>query len=116
MLCLPAVVASDIIRAEGADQLSRTLMDLGLSLQVLWEPAAPRLDQRLLCLRLVPVAHREESRIPASLELGRDFGIGHRVPLRTFAERSPADVLAAEALGPIDPADGGGCGIACGLH
>jgi hypothetical protein len=64
-----SVVGSDIIGAEGDDKFGRILMDRCLSLQVLWKPAAPRLKQRFVLLRFMPVARGPESGIPASLEL-----------------------------------------------
>jgi hypothetical protein len=63
-----AALGSDIIRAEGNDKFGGLPVDLSLSLQVLWKPAAPRLNQRLVCLRLMPVSCGTESGIPASLE------------------------------------------------
>ena len=55
-------------------QFGGPLMDLGFPLEILWEPATPRLDQRLLCLRLMPKAHGHESGIPPPLEFWGDFG------------------------------------------
>ena len=71
---------SNVVWAQDGDHLGRPLMDLGFAFEILWEPAAPRLDQRLLRLRLMPKARGHESSIPPPLEFGGDLGerIGHR--------------------------------------
>jgi hypothetical protein len=70
---------SNVIWAQGGDHLGRPPMDLGFPFEILWEPAAPRLDQCLLRLRLMPKARSHESSIPSSLEFWADLGarIGH---------------------------------------
>src|ERR1700732_1129453 len=73
-------VRSNVVWAQRGDHLGRPLMDFGFPLEVLREPVAPRLYQRLLRLGLMPRAHGHESSIPPPLELWRDLGdrIGHR--------------------------------------
>jgi hypothetical protein len=71
---------SNVVWAQGGDHLGGSLMDLGFALEILWEPATPRLYQRLFRLRLMPKARGHESSIPPSLEFWGDLGdrIGHR--------------------------------------
>src|SRR5690348_3583127 len=61
---------SDVVWAECHHHVSCVSMNLCLSFQGLWEPAAPRLDDGLLSLCLMPGAGGFESCIPAALEFG----------------------------------------------
>src|SRR5580658_6470871 len=71
-----------VIRAQSADQFHRPLTHLGLAFQVLRKPAASRLNHCFLCLRLMPLAHRQDGRIPAALELRSDHRLAHgRAPV-----------------------------------
>jgi hypothetical protein len=52
-------------------------MDLGLSLKVLGEPTAPRLNHRFAGLGLMPSASGPESSIPTSLKLCGNVAVHH---------------------------------------
>ena len=71
---------SNVVWAQGGDHLGGPPMDFGFPLEILWEPATPRLDQRLLRLGLMPSARSRKSSIPPLLELWGDLcdRIGHR--------------------------------------
>src|SRR4051794_28585577 len=71
---------SDIIGAQGHDHFGGPLVDLCLSFEVLREPAAPCLDQRLLGLGFMPSTCRSGSSIPSLLERWGvlDGSLGHR--------------------------------------
>jgi hypothetical protein len=51
-------------------------MNLRLPFQRLREPASPRLDERLLGLRLVPSTSGTQCGVPAKLKIVRGFGYG----------------------------------------
>ena len=68
---------SDIGRVQGDDQFGGSPMNLGLALQVLWKSASSRLDHRLRCLRLVPLAHGQDGCILAPPEFRGDLAVRH---------------------------------------
>jgi hypothetical protein len=77
--CRNDSVWSYVVRAQGLDRRSGSLMDLSFSLEVLRKSAAPRLYRRPLRLRLMPGSHGSKSGIPPPLEIRGDLGdrIGH---------------------------------------
>ena len=59
-------VPSNVVRAQGSDHLGGPLMNIGFALEVLWEPIAPRLYQRLLRLGLMCRRLREGTHFRSS--------------------------------------------------